>query len=298
MRMLRSLPALAAAVTLALLAADRHRPGADQDHDRQGDQRQRLPYPELRRDGPGLLQGGRPRRQLRLADRQGAGDRRRSAGSVDFVPIPSGGAQAALSGAEIRYVVGESLKSQWLIVGAPEHRQAAGPQGQDRRLRPCRLRRLRRRRRRAAARLQDGGRQGLQGDLVPGRDRADRRPGQRRHRGGADLGPARAQGAQCRHEDTAADRRPHSARGRHVLDTQGLCRPEPRDRHEVHPRHRQGRDVLPRQQGGLAQRPSRSISASRRQGRRPHLGPDCTTRSAPSFPRTCSARSSNCAGST
>jgi ABC-type nitrate/sulfonate/bicarbonate transport system substrate-binding protein len=41
------------------------------------------------------------------------------AGSVDFIPIPSGGAQAALSGAEIRYVVGESLKSQWLIVARP-----------------------------------------------------------------------------------------------------------------------------------------------------------------------------------
>jgi NitT/TauT family transport system substrate-binding protein len=36
-------------------------------------------------------------------------------GSVNFIPIPSGGSQAALSGAEIRYVVGESLKSQWLI---------------------------------------------------------------------------------------------------------------------------------------------------------------------------------------
>src|SRR5438105_11745136 len=34
-------------------------------------------------------------------------------GNVDFVPIPSGGAQAALSGAEITYIVGESLKSQW-----------------------------------------------------------------------------------------------------------------------------------------------------------------------------------------
>jgi NitT/TauT family transport system substrate-binding protein len=40
-------------------------------------------------------------------------------GSVDFIPIPSGGSQAALSGAEIRYVVGESLKSQWLIVARP-----------------------------------------------------------------------------------------------------------------------------------------------------------------------------------
>jgi len=38
------------------------------------------------------------------------------AGNVDFVPIPSGGTQAALSGAEIRYVVGESLKSQWVIL--------------------------------------------------------------------------------------------------------------------------------------------------------------------------------------
>jgi NitT/TauT family transport system substrate-binding protein len=41
------------------------------------------------------------------------------AGSADFIPIPSGGAQAALSGAEIRYVVGESLKSHWVIVSRP-----------------------------------------------------------------------------------------------------------------------------------------------------------------------------------
>lgn len=41
-------------------------------------------------------------------------------GSVDFIPIPSGGAQAALSGAEVRYVVGEALKSQWVIVARPD----------------------------------------------------------------------------------------------------------------------------------------------------------------------------------
>jgi len=40
-------------------------------------------------------------------------------GSIDVIPIPSGGSQAALSGAEIRYVVGQSLKSQWLIVARP-----------------------------------------------------------------------------------------------------------------------------------------------------------------------------------
>jgi ABC-type nitrate/sulfonate/bicarbonate transport system substrate-binding protein len=37
-------------------------------------------------------------------------------GSADFIPIPSGGAQAALSGAKIKYVVGESLTSQWTSV--------------------------------------------------------------------------------------------------------------------------------------------------------------------------------------
>jgi NitT/TauT family transport system substrate-binding protein len=41
-------------------------------------------------------------------------------GNIDFVPIPSGGSQAALSGADIRYVVGESLRSQWLIASRPD----------------------------------------------------------------------------------------------------------------------------------------------------------------------------------
>jgi NitT/TauT family transport system substrate-binding protein len=37
-------------------------------------------------------------------------------GNADFIPIPSGGAQAALRGAKIKYVVGESLRSLWIIV--------------------------------------------------------------------------------------------------------------------------------------------------------------------------------------
>jgi ABC-type nitrate/sulfonate/bicarbonate transport system substrate-binding protein len=41
-------------------------------------------------------------------------------GNVDFIPIPSGGAQAVLSGAKLRYVVGQSLKPQWIIVTKPE----------------------------------------------------------------------------------------------------------------------------------------------------------------------------------
>jgi ABC-type nitrate/sulfonate/bicarbonate transport system substrate-binding protein len=36
-------------------------------------------------------------------------------GNLDCAPIPSGGAQAALRGAKIEYVVGESLKSQWTL---------------------------------------------------------------------------------------------------------------------------------------------------------------------------------------
>src|SRR6516164_10740114 len=35
--------------------------------------------------------------------------------NLDCAPIPSGGAQAALSGAKIMYIVGETLKSQWTL---------------------------------------------------------------------------------------------------------------------------------------------------------------------------------------
>lgn len=38
------------------------------------------------------------------------------AGECDFVPIPAGGAIAALHGAPLVYIVGESLSSQWVIV--------------------------------------------------------------------------------------------------------------------------------------------------------------------------------------
>jgi ABC-type nitrate/sulfonate/bicarbonate transport system substrate-binding protein len=36
-------------------------------------------------------------------------------GNADFIPIPSGGAQAALRGAKLKYIVGQSLRSQWTI---------------------------------------------------------------------------------------------------------------------------------------------------------------------------------------
>ena len=43
-------------------------------------------------------------------------------GNVDFVPIPGGGSQASLKGADLRYVVGQSLISQWAIVTNPDVR--------------------------------------------------------------------------------------------------------------------------------------------------------------------------------
>ena len=41
-------------------------------------------------------------------------------GAIDFVPIPGGGSQAVLKGADLRYVVGQSLISQWAIVVNPD----------------------------------------------------------------------------------------------------------------------------------------------------------------------------------
>jgi NitT/TauT family transport system substrate-binding protein len=41
-------------------------------------------------------------------------------GNLTCAPIPSGGAQAALRGAQIMYIVGESLKSQWTLTTRKE----------------------------------------------------------------------------------------------------------------------------------------------------------------------------------
>ena len=104
-------------------------------------------------------------------------------GNLNFVPIPSGGAQAVLKGgAKLKYVVNQSLSSQYVFVARPEINNARGPARQDDRLRPARRRRLRRGRHRAGALFQDAARQGLQGDVAAGRSRAHRRAAQQGHR--------------------------------------------------------------------------------------------------------------------
>ena len=40
-------------------------------------------------------------------------------GAIDFSAIVSGGAQASMSGAELRYVVGQALKSHWIFISKP-----------------------------------------------------------------------------------------------------------------------------------------------------------------------------------
>ena len=111
-------------------------------------------------------------------------------GNLDFVPIPSGGAQAVLKRRRA------PLHRRPVAEVAMDHRHQAGdqegrgPQGQDARLRPRRRRRLRRGRDHAGSLLQHEGRPRLQGDPVPGRAGADRGAGQRRHR--------RARWSRCR----------------------------------------------------------------------------------------------------
>jgi NitT/TauT family transport system substrate-binding protein len=51
------------------------------------------------------------------------------AGEIDFVPIPSGGALAALHGAPLAYVVGQSLGSQWVIVTSKDINKAEDLKG-------------------------------------------------------------------------------------------------------------------------------------------------------------------------
>ena len=50
-------------------------------------------------------------------------------GAIDFVPIPGGGSQAILKGAPLRYVVGQSLISQWAIVVDPKIKSVKGLRG-------------------------------------------------------------------------------------------------------------------------------------------------------------------------
>ena len=145
-------------------------------------------------------------------------------GSIDFIPIPSGGSQAALSGAEIRYVVGESLKSQWLIVARPNINKPEDLRGKTLGYG------------RAGSADYDEGAAVMSRafKMELGRDYkviSFQGEGERvaaMINGDVEAvliyGSARAARDRGGHEDSGAGRRSHPARRRLVLDAQGLCR--------------------------------------------------------------------------
>ena len=144
------------------------------------------------------------------------------AGNLDFVPIPSGGTQAALSGAEIRYLVGQSLKSQWVILVRKEINKPEDLRGKTLGYGRAGARRLRRRRLVLERFFKMNVGKDYKVISLPGRGRAHRGAHQRRHPGRADFGSAGAAGDEGRAQGVAADRRLHPARRRHDLDDEGL----------------------------------------------------------------------------
>ena len=273
MRLLRSSLDAPASVAAALLVVCQRGPGADHDHHRQDHRRHRPPYPVLRRDGQGLLQRGRSRRPLGRAGRHGDGPAGLT-GNLDFVPIPSGGAQAVLKGgADIRYVVNQSLSSQYVFVARPDISKPQDLKGKTIGFG-----------RTGAADYDEGAtvlsrffqmQVGKDYKVISFQGETERIAALVNNDIEAALISAarRMRSRQCRHEDTAAYRRSHCAGGRLFWITKAFATRIP-DTVKVHPRHRKGRDVLPRQQGGLAQHPQGASRRRRRQACRPDLGRD------------------------
>ena len=115
----------------------------------------------------------------------------------------------------------------------------------------------------------------------------------------AGLGAARLPGQAGRLQRAAADRRLPAARRRRVLVHRRFLQEESRDGEEVHPRHRQGRDVLPRQQGRLlSPRMKEHLGVQERRGGGRAVGRAAQHLRAPSCRPISTARFSNRAGST
>ena len=190
-------------------------------------------------------------------------------GNLDCAPIPSGGAQAALSGAKIMYIVGKSLKSQWTIttrkdINKPEELKGktmglGRPGGADYDEVQAVLHRFFH---------MDAGKDykviSFQGE--PERIAALINND---IQGAGALHPARGRGPAGRAESAVAHRRLHSARRRHDLVHAELRRAASRHGEEDHPRHRQGGDVFPHQQGRLDQGAASTTSPASRTTRRP-----------------------------
>ena len=218
-------------------------------------------------------------------------------GNVDFMPIPSGGAQAVLTAArKLRYIVGQSLKPQWIIVTKPEIKTVEDLKGKT--LGYARV----------GAADYDEGATTLERffNMKVGRDYkviqfqgeperiAALANGDIAARAG--LGAARLQAKQAGFNVLlrTGDYLPRAG-GTFWCD-RGVLPEESRDGEEVHPRHRQGRDVLPRQQAGILRHHEGAPRRARATRRPACCGRSCTTPSPPSCRPISTARFSNPAG--
>jgi ABC-type nitrate/sulfonate/bicarbonate transport system substrate-binding protein len=186
-------------------------------------------------------------------------------GNLDFVPIPSGGANAVLTaGAPLRYIVNQSLKPQYIIVAKPEIKKVEDLKGKT--LGYARV----------GAADYDEGATTLDRffNMKVGRDykviQFQGEPERIAALSNGDIAAAlvsvpRAYQAKQAGFTVVLRTGLPAARRRRVLVHRRLLQEESRNGEEVHPRHRQGRDVLPRQQGRLLRQHE---AAPRRQERR------------------------------
>ena len=172
-------------------------------------------------------------------------------GNVNFIPIPSGGAQAALSGAEIRYVVGELLKSHWLIAARPDIAKVQDLKGKTFGYG-----------RAGSADYDEGAAVMLRAfKMEVGKDyKVISLPGEPERVAALINGDVQAALISVPHAPRAinAGMKILIRTGDYIQRAGGtlwarkdFVEQESGDGEEVHPRHRQGGDVLPRQQGGL-----------------------------------------------
>jgi len=175
-------------------------------------------------------------------------------GNLDCAPIPSGGAQAALSGAKIEIHRRRVAQIAVDYHHAAGHRQAGRSQGQDAGVRAARRRRLRTRCRRCCTAFfhMDSGKD-YKVISFQRRGRAHRRHGQQRHPRRRALGSARRRGRAKRSQGVVAHRRYIPRAGGTIWCMQSFVEQHPDTVKKIDRAIAKGGDVFPHQQGRLNQ---------------------------------------------
>ena len=184
-------------------------------------------------------------------------------GNLDFVPIPSGGANAVLTaGAPLRYIVNQSLKPQYIIVAKPDIKKVEDLKGKT--LGYARV----------GAADYDEGATTLERffNMKVGRDykviQFQGEPERIAALSNGDIAAALVsvpRAYQAKQAGFTVLLRTGDYR-RRVLVHRRLFQEEHRDGEEIHPRDRQGRHVLPRQQGRLLRQHEEPSGREERRG--------------------------------